>query len=87
MINLLKFQILTEKSLNLLENNKYVFQVDARLNKCQIKKIIEHLFKIKVYNIRTYRIAKSVSNISKNYDKFYKKVIITIDSNTIIKFN
>ena len=86
MINLLKFQVLTEKSLICLENNKYVFNVDTRLNKRQIKKIIEKLFKIKVYNVKTCRIAKKVSNLSKNYNRFYKKAIVTIDSNDIITF-
>lgn len=86
MINLLKFQILTEKTLICLERNKYTFTVDIRLNKIQIKKIVEKLFNIKVQSVKTCRIAKKVSNLSKNYTKFYKKAIITLDSNAIIKF-
>lgn len=86
MIDLIKFQIVTEKSLMLLENNTYVFKVDVRLNKCQIKKIFEYLFGIKIINIRTCRLAKKVSNISKNYNNFYKKVIIIVDKGNKIRF-
>jgi large subunit ribosomal protein L23 len=82
----LKLQLLTEKSIIELENNKYTFKVDINLSKTQIKQIIEELFDIKVLNINTCRIAKHVSNSNKNYKAFYKKAILTIESNKVIQF-
>nr|YP_009240347.1 50S ribosomal protein L23 [Gymnochlora stellata]BAU62481.1 50S ribosomal protein L23 [Gymnochlora stellata] len=83
MINLIKFQLLTEKSLLFLENNKYTFQVDSKLNKLQIKNIFETLFNIKVLKVNTCRCINKVSRSSKNY----KKVIITIESDKVINFS
>ncbi len=40
MIDLVKYPVLTEKSVRLIENNQYTFDVDLRLHKPQIKKLI-----------------------------------------------
>ena len=87
MINLLKLQLLTEKSIIALEDNKYTFKVDVKLSKTQIKRIVEELFNVKVLNVNTCRISKSVSNSMKNYKPFYKKVILTVESGKIIQFS
>ena len=87
MINLLKLQLLTEKSIIELENNKYTFKVDVKLSKTQIKQIVEELFDVKVLNVNTSRISKKVSNSTGNYKSFYKKAILTIESGKIIQFS
>ena len=46
--------ILTEKSSMIMEGlNKYVFKVNVKANKIQIKNEIERRFKISVLNVRT----------------------------------
>jgi len=46
--------ILTEKSTMLKDINREVcFEVDKRANKAEIKKAVEHLFKVKVERVRT----------------------------------
>lgn len=46
--------ISTEKSVNILENNKnFVFKVKIDSNKKQIKKVVEKLFNVSVKKIRT----------------------------------
>ena len=84
MINLLQLQLLTEKSIIDLEDNKYTFQVDINLSKIQIKKIFEAMFGLKVLKIRTCRPAKNFSNSSKIYKNCYKKVILTIEKDKTI---
>ena len=37
MIDLIKYPVLTEKSVRLIENNQYTFDVELKLNKIQIK--------------------------------------------------
>ena len=46
----------TEKARILLENNEYVFIVDKRANKLQIKDAVEKLFNVKVQGVNTLNI-------------------------------
>ena len=46
----------TEKARTLLENNEYVFIVDKRANKIQIKEAVEKLFNVKVKGVNTLNI-------------------------------
>ena len=46
----------TEKARTLLENNEYVFIVDKRANKLQIKEAVEKLFNVKVQGVNTLNI-------------------------------
>ena len=46
--------LVTEKGTQLKEtSNRYVFRVDARANKRQIKKAVEETFKVRVMDVRT----------------------------------
>jgi len=45
--------VVTEKSMNLLADNKYTFVVDKRSNKTEIKNAIEDIFKVKVDKVCT----------------------------------
>ncbi|MCS6956337.1 MAG: 50S ribosomal protein L23 [Patescibacteria group bacterium] len=45
--------ILTEKATNLAKNQYYSFKVNIKANKNQIKKAIESLYNVKVYEIKT----------------------------------
>jgi large subunit ribosomal protein L23 len=44
--------ILTEKATNLIQNQFYMFEVDKRANKFQIKQALEKLYKIKTGEIK-----------------------------------
>lgn len=46
--------IISEKATRLLEDNKYVFEVDRDANKFEIKAAIESLFGVKVTKVNTY---------------------------------
>jgi large subunit ribosomal protein L23 len=46
--------LITEKSTSLKEsNNRYLFQVDLRANKRQIKQAVEEVFNVRVIDVRT----------------------------------
>lgn len=45
--------VITEKSMNLLADNKYTFIVDKRANKTEVKKAIEDIFDVKVEKVHT----------------------------------
>jgi large subunit ribosomal protein L23 len=45
--------VVTEKTMNLLADNKYTFLVDKRANKVEIKDAVEDIFKVKVEQVTT----------------------------------
>ena len=54
---IIKKPVVSEKSTLLIEkDNKYVFEVDTRSNKIQIKQAVEEIFKVSVTKVRTMRV-------------------------------
>ena len=89
MIDLVKYPVLTEKSVRLIENNQYTFDVEPKLNKIQIRKLIEDLFHVKVIAVNTHRLPRKKKRlgISQGYRSRYKRVIITVKSGESIPVN
>ena len=80
LIDLVKYPILTEKTIRLIEQNQYSFAVDSKSNKVDIKTAIEQLFDVKVVSVNTLlqplkkrRVGKFIGAKSR-----YKKAIVTI---------
>ena len=73
---------LTEKSTLLSEKlNKYVFRVNPRANKLQIKQAVERLFQKKVIDVNTCNYAgKKKRERSANFGRkaHWKKAIVTL---------
>ena len=81
--------ILTEKSSMIMEGlNKYVFKVNVKANKIQIKNEIERRFKISVLSVRTMNFKGKLKNTtirsgghvlrSSGKREGWKKAIITL---------
>ena len=72
--------IVTEKSTNLSEQNKIVFNVSNKLNKIILKKNIEKIFKVNVIkvNIINKQPRKKIAKGKKVKIQGYKKAIITL---------
>ena len=79
--DIIKAPVITEKSSNIASNDrKYVFKVDAKANKSQIKDAIEKIFKVKVESVNTVNVhpkKKRVGRYSGMTNK-YKKAIVTL---------
>ena len=45
--------VVTEKSVSLMEHNKYVFRVALSANKIEIKKAVESIFGVEVEKVNT----------------------------------
>ena len=52
-LDIIKAPVITEKSQIQKENGQYVFKVDPKANKTEIKLAIEKIFKVKVTKIST----------------------------------
>jgi large subunit ribosomal protein L23 len=79
--DIIKAPIITEKSAKIAQNDrKYVFKVDHKANKIQIKQAIEGIFKVKVESVNTINSKpkkKKVGRYSGMTNK-YKKAIVTL---------
>lgn len=73
--------ILTEKSLNLAKQNKYVFEVDKNANKIEIGKAVEEIFKVKVKSVAVIneKPKKRRLGISQGFTSTKKKAIVTLE--------
>jgi len=49
-----KYPVLTEKTIRLLEKNQYTFNVDQKSTKTEMKKWIESFFNIKVKAVNSH---------------------------------
>nr|YP_009646376.1 ribosomal protein L23 [Chloroparvula japonica]QBX98139.1 ribosomal protein L23 [Chloroparvula japonica] len=67
--------VVTEKSVQLFENQQYVFDVDPSLSKPQIKALIESHFKVRVSGVNTHRLP---SKRSKGRTRSTKRAIVTL---------
>ena len=48
--------IITEKTSQMMQENKYTFQVPLDANKVEIRQAVEAIFKVKVLNVNTIRV-------------------------------
>ena len=55
-LEIIKAPVITEKSGVIAQNGKYVFKVDSRANKIEIKQGIEKIFNVHVKEIRTINV-------------------------------
>nr|AYQ95321.1 ribosomal protein L23 [Uronema sp. CCAP 334/1] len=90
MIDLIKYPVINFKAYRaLVLNNQYMFNVDLRLTKPQIKQLIEEYFKVNVIGVNTHRPPRKKRlyiQTSPGYKKRYKRVIITLEKNQEIPY-
>jgi len=79
-IELVKYPVLTEKSVRLMDTNQYTFDVDLKLTKPQIKSLIEQLFQVKVIGVNTHIPPRKKKRLgyTQGYKASYKRVIISV---------
>jgi large subunit ribosomal protein L23 len=81
--------ILTEKG-NLLreDNNQYLFEVDRRANKIEIKQAVENLFDVKVLDVRTMVVRGKIRRMGRAHAKTqnWKKAIVALREGDEIEF-
>jgi large subunit ribosomal protein L23 len=58
MIDFIKRVIVTQKSTNLVENERYTFDVDVNLKKTDIKALIEDIYNVDVLSVNTHRLPR-----------------------------
>ncbi len=85
--DIIKAPVITEKSASIAESDrKYVFEVDTKANKTQIKQAIEQIFKVKVESINTINVHPKKKRVGRytGYTNKSKKAIVTLAPNNKI---
>jgi len=80
-LEVLKAPLVTEKVTKLQESlNQYVFRVDRRANKIEIKQAVERRFGVKVTKVRTMNVRGKLKRLGRftGRQPDWKKAIITL---------
>ena len=82
LLEIIKYPIITDKTTQYIEDNKYCFAVDYKANKTNIKEAIEYLFNVKVTKVNTLNIPPKTKRIGRFIGKKtkHKKAIIELNS-------
>ncbi len=74
--------MISEKSSSLLVHNQYVFVVDDRANKIEVKKAVQKVYDVKVVGVNIVRMRGKVVRFGRTNGKrsIWKKAIVTIQS-------
>jgi len=77
---IIKSLLRTEKSTRLEPEGKYLFLVDYRSNKLQIKKAVEEIYKVKVKDVNTIILPGKLRRVRYQLGRRpdFKKAIVTL---------
>lgn len=85
--DIIKRPIITEQTSDFMANKRYVFEVDIRANKTEIKDAVQQIFKVKVASVNTMRVPAKPKRYGRynGYTSEWKKAIVqlTADSNEL----
>ena len=72
--------IVTERSFDLMAQNKYTFEVAKDANKIEIAKAIEKIFNVKVVNVNTMNVKPKKKRVRyvAGYTRSWKKAIVEL---------
>ncbi len=85
-LEIIKAPVATEKSYALNQEGKYVFRVDPKANKIEIKQAIEKLFNVKVESITTINVVpkkRRVGRYSGMSNRSKKAIVKLAEGQTI----
>ncbi|NMB01604.1 MAG: 50S ribosomal protein L23 [Firmicutes bacterium] len=78
--DIIKRPIITEKSTDLIAENKYTFEVDLRATKLQVKAAVEEIFDVKVQKVNTSRVKGKLRRMGRHegYTSEWRKAVVTL---------
>jgi len=78
--DIIKRPVITERTSDLMALKKYVFEVDIRANKTEIKTAVEQIFKVKVVGVNTLRMPQKPKRYGKHSGlrPEWKKAIVSL---------
>ncbi|XID90832.1 50S ribosomal protein L23 [Paenibacillaceae bacterium WGS1546] len=82
--DLIKRPVITERTSEFIEQRKYVFEVDLKANKTEIKQAVEQIFKVKVVGVNTLRMPAKPKRYGRHsgYTSEWKKAIVQLSEDS-----
>jgi len=82
--DIIKRPIITERTSDMMANKKYVFEVDIRANKTEIKQAVEQIFKVKVVGVNTLRMPAKPKRYGRysGYTAKWKKAFVQLSEDS-----
>jgi len=82
LLDIVKYPILTEKTIRLIEQNQYSFAVDPTADKSSVKAAVEQLFDVKVVSVNTSLLPLKKRRVGKYIGEKtrYKRAIVKLES-------
>jgi large subunit ribosomal protein L23 len=86
--DIIKRPVITERSADLMQLDKYTFDVDVKANKTQVKHAVEEIFDVTVdkVNIMNYKPKKKRMGRYEGYTNRRRKAIVTLKEGSIDVF-
>ncbi|MDK6862928.1 MULTISPECIES: 50S ribosomal protein L23 [Nosocomiicoccus] len=83
--DVIKRPVITERSADLMSENKYTFDVDVRATKTQVKRAVEEIFDVKVekVNIMNVKPKKKRMGRYQGYTNRRRKAIVKLSEGSI----
>lgn len=84
--DIVKGMIRTEKGSAMLPMNKYLFWVDKKSNKIEIKKAVQDIYKVKVASVNTMVVPGKAKRVryTVGYTPDWKKAVVTLSEGSKI---
>jgi large subunit ribosomal protein L23 len=86
--DIIKAPIITEKSSKIAsDETKYVFKIDVKANKTQVKQAIEKIFNVKVEKVNMLNVHPKTKKVGRytGLTNRYKKAVVTLKENNKIE--
>ncbi|CAT04823.1 50S ribosomal protein L23 [Mesomycoplasma conjunctivae] len=77
---IIKAPILTEKTYELMSKRVYVFKVDRRTNRAEVKKAVAYIFNVEVEKVNIFNVPKKAKRLGRfnGFTSSYKKAFVTL---------
>lgn len=78
--DIIKRPIITEASMEAMDDNKYTFEVDAKANKTAVKHAVEEIFDVKVKKVNILNVRGKLKRMGRyaGYRRSIRKAIVTL---------
>lgn len=78
--SIIRRPIISERTMDLLAENKYTFEVDIKATKPQIREAVEQIFNVDVEKVNTMRVRGKKRRMGRSEGKRpdWKKAIVTV---------
>lgn len=82
--DIIKRPVITERSTDMMEENKFVFEVDLKANKTEIKAALEEIFGVTVAKVNTLRVPSKQKRVGRHVGRTseWKKAIVTLTADS-----